>query len=516
MRQLQEDISFSVVYVNSKIDWSTNHMTEATKIIERKEELRILDQALKSPKSEFLAVFGRRRVGKSFLISNFFSKANCVFFYVSGLKDHSLAEQAEEFTKQIGKTFYKGATLATSKRWIDAFEVLNTAINSISDNKKIALFFDEFPWMATRRSKLLQALDYYWNRYWVHKTNLKLIICGSSSSWIIKNVINNKAGLYNRVTRVIELKPFTIGETKIFLKSRGINLNNNQILNLYMIFGGIPFYLTMIEKGLSAEQCIDDLCFNSNSHLINEFENLFSSLFNKADIYVAIVKELAKHREGLGQAEIIKRYNIPEGGRAAKRLKELEEAGFITSFIPYKHQEKGIYYKVTDEFTLFYLNWVEPKKVTIKRERKLKNYWHSQTVSPTWSSWAGYAFEAVCNKHITNIRNALNIPVGVEIGTWRYMPKIMSAESGAQIDLLFDRKDDSITICEIKYTKKPFIIDKQYAANLLNKVKVYKKHTDTKKQIFIAMISANGIKPSMYSEELISNVVTLDDLFKGI
>lgn len=489
-------------------------MIKTVEIVERKEELKILNNALKSSKSEFLAVFGRRRVGKSFLISNFFSKAPCEFFYVSGLKDHSLAEQIEEFIKQVGKTFYKGADLAIPSRWIDAFEVLTKAINEIQSNKKIVLFFDEFPWMVTRKSKLLQALDYYWNRYWTHNAKIKLIICGSSSSWIIRNVINNKAGLYNRVTRAIELKPFTLRETRTFLKSRGINLNNNQVLNLYMVFGGIPFYLNMIEKGLSAEQCIDNLCFNSNSHLINEFEKLFSSLFTKADIYVTIVKELAKHREGLGQAEIIKRYNIPEGGRTGKRLRELEEAGFITSFIPYKHQEKGIYYKVTDEFTLFYLNWVDPKKATIKREVRLKNYWQSQTTTSSWSSWAGYAFEAICHKHITDIRNALGIPVGAEIGTWRYVSKTRGAESGAQIDLLFDRKDDSVTICEIKYTKEPYVLDKQYAANLLNKVNVYKKHTETKKQIFIAIISANGIKPTMYSEELISNVVSLDDLFK--
>ena len=456
-----------------------------------------------------------RRVGKTFLISNFFNNANCIFFYVSGIKNHTIVEQIEEFTKQLSKTFYNSAKLAVYKRWGDVFEALTLAINNLPEKEKVVLFFDEFPWMVTKKSKLIQALDYYWNRFWVHDPRIKLIICGSAASWITGNIINNKEGLYNRVTRVIELKPFNLAETRTFLKSNGVRLSNTHILNLYMVLGGIPFYLAMIEKGLSAEQCIDKLCFRVNGHLFEEFDRLFSSLFNDIDgHYAKIIKILAKHRYGLAQAEIFKQCEIPEGGRAVKRLQELEQSGFITSFIPYKRKEKGIYYKIIDEFTLFYLNWVLPKKATIKREEKLKNYWQAQAATPAWVSWAGYAFEAICYKHVSTIREVLGIEAGAEVGTWRQVSKKGAVDSGAQIDLLFDRKDDSMTICEIKYSKEPFIIDKQYAANLLNKIEVYKKHTSTHKQIFIAMISVNGLKQTMYSEELISNIITLDDLFK--
>jgi len=488
----------------------------AEEIIGRSEELKTLKLMLASPKSEFLAIFGRRRIGKTFLISQYFSKqSDCSFFYISGMKEHTLTEQIEEFTKQISRSFYQEAKLAIPKRWIDVFEELTRAINNIPKNKKVVLFFDEFSWMVTKKSKLLQALDYYWNRFWVHDSRLKLIICGSAASWIVKNVINNKGGLYNRVTQTIELKPFSLAETKLFLQAKGIKLNNSHILNLYMVFGGIPYYLNMLRKNLSAEQCIDQLCFRVKGPLFEEFDKLFSSLFGNSDVYAKIIKLLAKHRYGLGQQDIMKRGDIAEGGSAVRRLKELEQAGFITSFIPHKHQERGIYYKIVDEFTLFYLCWIEPNKTTINRENKLTDYWQSQIATPSWTSWMGYAFEAVCYKHVSNIRNALGIAVGANVGTWRYSPWRKEREQGAQIDLLFDRKDNAITLCEIKYSQKPFVIDKQYAQKLLDKADVYKKHTGTRKQIFIAMISVSGLKPTMYSEEIISNVVTLDDLFNS-
>jgi AAA+ ATPase superfamily predicted ATPase len=483
-------------------------------IIGREDDIKALNVFLRSNKSEFLAVYGRRRIGKTFLITNFFTQTDCVFFYVSGIQKYGLEEQIKEFVSRLSQTFYAGATLASFKKWLDAFDELTKAINKIPSNKKVVLFFDEFPWMVTKKSKLLQALDYYWNRFWVHDSRLKLIICGSAASWIIRNIINNKGGLYNRVTKIMFLEPFTLAQTRNFIKASGVNLNNKQILNLYMVFGGVPFYLTLIEKGLSSEQNIDKLCFRLKGALFAEFDNLFTSLFSQASVYKNIIKILAKHRYGLGQKQLIKACKLSDGGRTIRRFQELENAGFITSFLPHNHQEKGIYYKVIDEFILFYLYWIEPNITTIKRLGKISGYWHAKVNSPLWANWAGYAFEAICYKHITNIREALQINVGAEIGSWRYVPRSDQQKRGAQIDLLFDRSDDSVTVCEIKYSKEPFVIDKQYAASLMNKVAVYKKQTETKKQIFIAMISSNGLKPTMYAEELISNCVTLDDLFK--
>lgn len=222
---------------------------------------------------------------------------------------------------------------------------------------------------------------------------------------------------------------------------------------------------------------------------------------------------MIKFPYGIGKAQLIKESGISDGGHTKQRLKELEEAGFILEFIPYGHQEKGIYYKIIDEFTLFYLYWVEPKLKTIIKQDRIIGYWLSKMKSPSWKSWSGLAFEAVCYKHLAQIRKTLNIESGAEVGSWRYAPK-KSEYKGTQIDLLFDRDDGIITVCEIKYNEQPFTIDKEYSQKLLNKLEVYKRQSKTSKQLFLAMITANGLKTTLYSEEHVSGQVTLDDLFE--
>jgi hypothetical protein len=488
---------------------------EIKKIVGRSEEQKTLKLVLNSSKSEFLAIYGRRRVGKTFLIRNFFSQAPCIFFHATGIQNGSSKKQLEQFSKQIGLTFFGGASISPSRQWLDAFEELTLAIKQVPSNKTVVLFFDELPWMATRRSGLLEALEYYWNRYWDHDSRIKLIICGSSASWVIEKIINNKGGLYNRVTRTMHLVPFTLNETKDFLAACGVKLNQKQILDLYMVMGGVPHYLALIPPGLSAQQSIELLCFQQSGDLVNEFERLFSSLFKNAEIYVGLIRVMAKHRYGISQAQLIEEGGISEGGTGVKRLKELEEAGFIASFLPHGHQEKGVYYKIADEYTLFYLHWIEPYRRSIRKQIKSRGYWLSKAQSPSWKSWSGYSFEAVCHKHIPQIRKALKIDPGADIGSWRYIPKSDKEKRGAQIDLLFDRPDDAITICEIKHSNHPFVIDKECAHELEMKVEIYQKQTRTQKQIVLAMIASNGLKFSKYSK-MVDHQATLEDLFLDV
>lgn len=455
-----------------------------TKIIGRSEEQKTLKLLLSSGKSEFLAVYGRRRVGKTFLIRNFFSQSPCVFFHSTGIQKGSAKKQLEQFSKQIGLTFFGGASINPSSNWLGAFEELNKAMHQIASNKTVVLFFDEFPWMATRRSGLLEALEYYWNRYWDHDPRIKLIICGSTASWVIEKIINNKGGLYNRVTRTMQLVPFTLYETKEFLASRKVRLNHRQILELYMVLGGIPHYLALVTPGLSAQQTIEMLCFQQTGELVSEFEKLFSSLFKNADIYISLIRRIVKSRYGISQTQLIKKSRRTKGGTWVKRMKELEDAGFVLSFLPYGHQEKGVYYKIADEYTLFYLHWVEPYRGSIRKRTKSRGFWLSKTQSPGWKSWSGYSFEAVCHKHIPQIQKALKIDPGADIGSWRYLPKDEKQAQGVQIDLLFDRSDDAITLCEIKYSKNAFLIDKECARELELKREIYHKQTRTRKQIF--------------------------------
>ena len=488
--------------------------TEAFKIIARKHEQKILQDVLTSSKSEFVALYGRRRVGKTYLIKTFFRQKDCVFFHTTGSNNETLLTQVKRFVAEIGDVFYSKTELKPRKNWEEAFDLLTKALELVPKGKKVVLFLDEFPWMATKRSRLIQALDYYWNRHWIDNKRLKLIICGSSASWIIKNIVNNKGGLHNRITKLIELRPFNLNGTKEFLNYTGVKLKDDHILQLYMTTGGIPHYLEQIKRGLSAAQNIDLLCFRKDGFLFKEFNNLFLSLFNEADIYLALVRIIAKHHYGISQADLFRQFGKnARGGAMVNRLKDLEDVGFIVSFVSYNHKQKGVHYRIFDEYILFYLCWIEPYVKTIQKLEERENYWNSKINSASWKSWSGYVFESVCYKHIANIRKTLKINADAKAGNWNFNPRKDPNENGAQIDLLFDRTDWAITICEIKYTNQPFTIDKQYAKELINKVEVFKKKTKTTKQIFIAMISANGLKSTIYSEELISNIVTLDDLF---
>jgi len=486
-------------------------------IVGREPEQKILELAYLSANPEFIALYGRRRVGKTYLVRNYFNhKKDLIFFYVTGMKEGSLTEQITNFMEEMGETFlYQGARLEIRKNWRDTFKTLTDNIRAAPKNKKIVLFFDEFPWMVTKNSRLLQTLEYYWNHHWSRDARIKLIICGSSAGWILKKIINNKGGLYNRVTRTIHLEPYCLRKTKQYLDHAKIKLNHKQVVHLYMILGGIPYYLSQIEPGLSANQVIEKLAFNKDSFLLKEFKNLYATLFGTAGKHVELAKVISSHRYGIGQEELSSKVkDFPSGGRSVGWLEDLEQTGFIIRFKPFSRSKKGVYYKIIDEYSLFYFYWIETIKESLLERGMRKGYWESIQNSSAWHSWAGYAFEAICYKHIQQVSKALNISPTAVPYTWRHVSAKGSNDQGAQIDLLFDRDDDSITICEIKYTDKPFAIDKQYAEKLKQKIDVFKKITGTKKQIFLAMISANGIKKTMYSEEMVDGIVTLDDLFK--
>lgn len=480
----------------------------------REQEVGVLQKIVASRKAEFVAIFGRRRVGKTYLIRTFFTHEDCHFFYFTGIRKGSLAEHLTEFALEIGDTFYSGMSPQTPDTWMKAFRMLTQAFESRTDDKQIVLFFDELPWMATPRSRLLSALDYYWNRKWSMNGKIKLIVCGSAASWIIKKIIQNKGGLHNRVTQQIPLEPLNLKETKQYLRYRGVMLNEKQVLELYLSIGGIPYYLDGVEKGLSAQQNISQLCFKKGGLLRTEFDRLFSSLFKNHEAYVELVRIIAGKSQGVDRADIVSQAKLTkEGGTLSDRLTDLEKSNFIISYLPVD-KARGLIYKVIDEFSLFYLTWMEKNRKTAFIELSDEQYWEEKSSHQAYKIWAGYAFEAVCFKHIDKVRTALNIPAGAEAYSWEFASKKDTDEDGAQIDLYFDRDDGVITICEIKYHTVPFSIDKTYAKKLMNKIEVFQRKTKTQKQIFLAMITVNGLKQTMYSEELVSSIMTLEDFFK--
>jgi AAA+ ATPase superfamily predicted ATPase len=484
-------------------------------LIGRDKEIKILDHMLTSKKPEFLALYGRRRVGKTYLIRQFFKDMDVIFFYVTGSKDGPLAEQIKHFTKQISQVFLNGLELGPTKTWDEAFEKLTKAFDHVPNDKKLVLFFDELPWMATRKSRLLQTLDYYWNQFWSDNPRIKLIVCGSAASWIIHKIIRNKGGLYNRITEKIHLEPFDLQGTKQFLYSMGIRLNHQQILLIYMVTGGIPYYLSKIKKGKSAIQIIEDLAFSKRAFLLEEFDDLFASLFDEGEIYRKIVEVIAKTPQGIGKRKLLEtigKFAVGSGG--TRKLRDLEETGFIMAFKPLYHKKKGIYYRLSDEYILFYLKWIEPIRHNLQEQSLDAGNWQAMQNTPEWNSWLGYAFESVCYKHISFIRKALSLSPNALASSWRYVPRKNSKSRGAQIDLLFDRKDDAITLCEIKYSHEPFILKKEHVESLNRKIMVFKEQTRTKKQLFLSMICASGIKDNDYSETMISSTSTLDDFFQ--
>lgn len=476
----------------------------------RDSEIKILDTLLGSKKAEFLAIYGRQRVGKTYLIRQYFSQKG-LYMEVSGAKGKPMKKQLENFMKAMSKAFFKDAPLATPSSWDEAFDLLTRELENLPKSQKIILFMDELPWLATKRSGLLESIDHYWNLHWSKLPQLILVVCGSAASWMLEKLIYAKGGLHKRITRKMLLEPFKLKETAEFLKSRGIRLNQKQVLDLYMAIGGIPFYLKGVEKGLSAAQNIDRLCFEKNGLLYNEFNNLFESLFDEAGVNLRIVKEIVKAKNQISREELIKKTGISSGGTLNKRLRELEAAGFIQHFVPYGKTKRDHFYRVIDEFSLFHLKWIEPSLSSFTTEQ---GYFQSMAKSPEVSSWAGLAYEAVCFKHVSQIRRALGLDkVGCKIGSWHFFPKKGSHEEGVQIDLLFDRQDGSVTLCEIKYSENPFTIDKSYAKSLMRKMDVFEKHQKIAKQIFLAMITTSPLKSSVWSEELVQGQVILKDLF---
>ncbi len=480
------------------------------KIIGRKKEQESLKKIWNSKGAELVAVYGRRRVGKTFLIREFFESQGR-YFELAGKKDSPPSEQLKNFADSFSKAFYPGVALLPPKSWRDALTLLTREMEKTPAKKQL-LFFDELPWLATRKSGFIQALDYFWNSHWSRMPNTKVILCGSAASWMLEHLINARGGLHNRLTRTMQLQPLNLYETQEYLLSRKIRLSEKHLLDLYMSIGGIPYYLNYVEAGKSAEQNIQEICFDANGVLFTEFKRLFESLFQNAELNLRIVREIASKKEGISREELLRKLTASSGGTFNKRLNELQAAGFIQGFIPYRHKRKEQYFRLIDEYSSFYLTWIDP---IAEKGFPQPNYWKLCTRNPKWLSWTGYAFESVCLKHLPQILKALRLDsIACEIGNWRFIPKKGSKETGVQIDLLFDRQDNAITLCEIKYSVNKYVIDKPYAKNLQCKLDVFQSKTKTSKQIFLVLITVNGVKKNLLSEELVTNQVDLKDLFR--
>lgn len=481
-------------------------------IVGRREELVILDKVYRSNEAELLAIYGRRRVGKTHLVSNFF-KEKGVYFELTGTKNAKMHEQIVNFSNEFSSVFFKNEKTVFSKNWTEAFGQLKAEIEKAGKDKKVILFFDELPWLASQRSGFLPALENFWNRFASRDKRIIVIVCGSAASWMIKNVIFGKGGLHNRVTKRIRLLPFTLSETEEFLRARNVELDKKQIAELYMVTGGVPQYLKNAERGMSAAQIINDMCFNKDGALFDEFKRLYSSLFDNYENHVNIIKALAKALSGLTKNELLKRAGLMSGGASSNVIKELEEAGFIAYVPAFNKKKISGRYILIDQYSLFYLTWIEKANV-MNFEGGIGDYWMKMRSSRNWETWAGYAFENICFKHLMKIKAALGLAgINTAISGWSYIPPKSSDDSGAQIDMMIDRADNCINLCEIKYCSAEFTIDKEYAKALKNKKDVFKERTKTRKTLFTTMITTYGVKENEHYLSVVDNQLTIDALY---
>ena len=470
-------------------------------MVGRIEEIKTLQRLLESPKAEMLAVYGRRRVGKTYLIKNVYQQH--ISFEFTGTQNASRQNQLFKFSEKLKAYFVDTEHLAPPKTWFEAFNQLKNGLSKSS--KRQVVFFDELPWIDTARSNFLEELGYWWND-WAANQNIVVVVCGSAASWMLKKLINHKGGLHNRVTQKINLKPFTLAESKLYLESLNVQWDDYQIIQFYMSVGGIPTYLQEAQQGETPTQTIDRAFFTKDGSLRYEFTNLYSALFENYENHIIVIKIIGSKWQGMSRQDIIAQSKIKDGGALSKILEELEASSFITQIPNFQKKSNGVIYRLTDEYSLFYLKFIEGKTLMGK------NVWLKESSEAKYKIWAGYAFENVCIKHAEAIKIALGIS-GIYTETSSYFHKGNEQADGFQLDMLIDRADRAINLCEIKFYNDDFPMTDELATQLRQRRENFRTLTKTKKTLFNTLITTYGVKHSKTSKSQIDHVLTMDKLF---
>lgn len=478
-------------------------MKQTQILVSREEEKKRLLSALASNKPELVALTGRRRVGKTFLVRKAYE--DHIKLEITGLQKDKQKAQLQNFLISMRAYGLYTTTEKTPNNWLEVFYLLTQELEKQNFSNKYVIFLDELPWMAGKRSDFISGFSYFWNS-WASKQHIVVVICGSATSWMIEKVINDRGGLHNRITDIIHLHPFTLKETEEYLVVKNINYPRYQLLLLYMAIGGIPMYLDFIRRDLSAVQNINVLCFRESGFLFDEFNRLFPALFERHERHTSIVKALSAKQKGLTRQEILKATRLPNGGSFTKTLKELQQSGFIKTFTGAGKKKKATLFRLTDSYCLFYLSQIEPNKdsQTLDFEQLFQ--------TPSFKSWSGYSYENVCFAHIIQIKTKLGIS-GMLTKVFSYVAKPVDGLPGTQIDLMIDRIDDTIHICEIKFSKGSYILDKKTADNIRQKHAVFQYNSKSKKHLFTTFITTFGLTDNKWAKELVDQSLTMDDLF---
>ena len=473
-------------------------------IVGRKKEIELFDKLLQSEKAEFVTIFGRRRVGKTFLVREYFTDK--IVFDFSGAFEADINVQLHNFWNEYKRFTKENSTQSVPKNWTEAFNYLTDYLYKFSD-KKVVVFIDEVPWLDQPKSGFLSALEYFWNQHGSKMKHLLFITCGSAASWIIQNLINAKGGLYNRITQRIELKPFTLQETEQFCLSKNLKYTQYQIIQLYMVMGGVPFYWQAVEQGKSVNQIIDELCFESRGLLSDEFKPLYHSLFKNAENHIAIIEALASRPYGLNRTDLLTITKITNGGTFVRVLENLIDSGFVKALTPFGKKNKDTVFRVIDFYSIFYLKFINGN--VSDRE----NVWQSLAGNSQYKSWTGYAFENICLTHLRSIHAKLGIAgVFTKVDSWRFAGN--EEIDGTQIDLIIDRNDGVIHLCEAKFTADEFVITKDYNTKLRHKRVAFQHITKTKKSVVTTLMTTFPAIRNQYYREETHSEISAEDLFK--
>ena len=471
-------------------------------IIGRTLEKEKMIRAYQSEYSQFVTVYGRRRVGKTFFVKETFG--NKFTFEHTGLAHTDMKGQLAAWKSSLHDAGMAKPKLP--KNWLDAFDMLKDLVKASEDKKKV-IFIDEMPWMDTLHSGFIPALEHFWNGWASGRKDILLIVCGSATSWIINKLIKNHGGLRGRITAKIFIQPFTLAECEHYAKAFKLGMSRRQIVEAYMVMGGIPFYWSYLDRTKSLAQNIDDLIFNPNGELYDEFDALYASLFKTPEAYIQVITILGKKKAGMSREELIEE-GMDDNGKLTKILTELEYCGFIRKYNCIGFKKKNAVFQLIDPYTLFYFRFIA------ENVRADKHFWSTNQNSPLYYNWCGLAFERVCFAHEEQILQALGISgVSTVFFAWR-TARSKTSESGAQIDLVIDRADGVINLCEIKFTKEPFTVNADDEEDLENKIARFSEETHTDKAIHLVLISAKGLKKNEYSN-IFQNIITLENLFKS-
>ena len=473
------------------------------RIVGRAAECARLDRCMGESRAQLVIVYGRRRVGKTFLVNEYFD--NHFSFTLTGAYNQPKEVQLRNFAAELSRK--TGGKREVPGDWIDAFERLRAYLEGSTSDGKRVVFFDEMPWLDTRKAGFMPAFEWFWNSWASTQDDLICIVCGSATSWMIDNIADNKGGLFNRQTCKLYLEPFTLHEVEEYLASRDISWSRYDIAECYMIMGGIPYYLSLLSGRLSYRQNIDALFFAVRGELWDEFDHLYRSLFTNSESYIKIVEALSKKSSGLTRGELSAKAGMPANGALSKMLKDLVSSGFVRVAGFYGHKKKDARYQLSDYFTAFYFRYMKDGY------GKDTHYWSNTIDNPARRAWAGLAFEQLCRDHVAQIKHKLGISgVLSEESTWYAQADVELGTPGAQVDLLIDRRDGVINLCEMKFSLNEFVVDKAYEVSLRNKVEAFRRATDCRKSLQVTMVTTYGVKQNKYSSVVQSQIV-LDDLF---